>query len=296
MNSEADTSRTDHAVYSIPELGPTLRDLRRAHDALLERLSASIDSNNASPPHLRVESPERRRVEIVQRLLCGGSADQADCAELDYDIHAWHLGIVAAGPRASSAVRRVATDIGCQLLSLPSDDGVIWAWLGARQALKVTAIEDVLSVNTVGASFALGSPSYGLHGWRQSHREAAGAQQRARLQPEQVVRYSDTPLLIAALKDDTIATWLRAFLAPLCNEGDRGILILSTLRAYLDAGCNSSSAAAALSVRRQTVGSRVRAAEALLERPLRTCLAELDIALQLIALPPDVSPSTHKMS
>jgi DNA-binding PucR family transcriptional regulator len=54
-----------------------------------------------------------------------------------------------------------------------------------------------------------------------------------------------------------------------------------TLRAYLKAGCNASSAASALGVVRHTVESRVRAVEQILDKGLNTCLSELEVALRL---------------
>jgi DNA-binding PucR family transcriptional regulator len=53
------------------------------------------------------------------------------------------------------------------------------------------------------------------------------------------------------------------------------------LRAFLDAGCNVSAAAAALGVTRQTVASRLRVIEHQIGRPVDACLAELDLALRM---------------
>ena len=119
------------------------------------------------------------------------------------------------------------------------------------------------------------------------HREARSALLGAQLNSGGAARYADSPLLFAALENETVGTWLRDFLAPLRSTPDGGKKLLNTLRAYLDAECNSSSAAAALKVRRQTVGSRLRSAEDLLDCPIRECLAELDVALKLHYLSPD---------
>jgi DNA-binding PucR family transcriptional regulator len=97
------------------------------------------------------------------------------------------------------------------------------------------------------------------------------------------VRYAESPLLVAALENETLATWLGEFLAPIRARPD-GEDLLKTLRAYIDAECSRSSAAPVAKVRRQTVGDRLRLAEKLLGCPLRTCLAELDVALRLADL------------
>jgi hypothetical protein len=96
--------------------------------------------------------------------------------------------------------------------------------------------------------------------------------------------YADRPLLAAVLESESLQASLWEFLAPLRSRPDGGAGLIRTLRAYLDAECNSSSAASALKVRRQTVGNRLRLAEQLLERPLRSCLGELDVALRLADL------------
>jgi DNA-binding PucR family transcriptional regulator len=54
-----------------------------------------------------------------------------------------------------------------------------------------------------------------------------------------------------------------------------------TLRAYFAAGRNISSAAAALSVHRDTVSNRLRAIEAKIGRPPDACAADLELALRL---------------
>jgi hypothetical protein len=104
-----------------------------------------------------------------------------------------------------------------------------------------------------------------------------------------VTGHADRPLLAAALESESLQASLREFLAPLRRRPDGGAVLLRTLRAYLDAECNSSSAASALKVRRQTVGNRLRLAEQLLGRPLRSCLGELDVALRLAVLASDDS-------
>jgi hypothetical protein len=230
--------------------------------------------------------PEQRRTEIVQRLLAEEPVEFTELAELDYDLHAlWHLGLIAAGTGVQDSLRRAKADLGCQVLLAPCGDGMRWVWLGSSRKLKVTEVERLLSASQPAYGYlALGGLGRGLDGWRQTHREAKGALLRALRKPEKVVRYADGPLLVAALENDTLATWLKGFLSPLLVGPDGGARLLQTLRAYIDTGCNSSSAASKLGVRRHTVGSRRREAEDLLGCPLRTCLAELDVALRLVEL------------
>jgi DNA-binding PucR family transcriptional regulator len=69
--------------------------------------------------------------------------------------------------------------------------------------------------------------------------------------------------------------------APLRGQPDGGMALRKTLRAYIDAECSASAAESAAGVGRHAVIGRVRKSEGLIGRPMRTCLAEVDLALQL---------------
>jgi DNA-binding PucR family transcriptional regulator len=81
------------------------------------------------------------------------------------------------------------------------------------------------------------------------------------------------------------------FLAPLAEERDGGAVARQTLRAYFEAERNASSAAALLEVSRQTVGSRLRAIEERIGRPLSACANELEATMRLVT-PPNSSKAT----
>ncbi len=272
--------------------GSALNNLRRILEMLLERVTAAIESEYNDEREQLVCTPEQRRTEIVRRLLAKELVEFAELAELEYELDtSWHFGVIATGTDIHGAFRRVKADCRCELLLAQCDDGTVWAWFGASQRLKIVDIERVLTPNgTTGEILAIGGPGWGLDGWRQTHREARGAQLRALRRPEQVVRYAESPLLVAALENETLATWLGEFLALIRGRADSADL-LETLRAYIDAGCNSTSAAHVAKVRRQTVGNRLRLVEELLDRPLCACLAEIDVALRLADLASEDSSS-----
>jgi hypothetical protein len=259
--------------------------LRRTQEAVLERLTAAIEYEYPEERERIGRPPEQHRTEIVTRLLAKEPVEFAELAELDYELDtSWHLGVIATGTGVHGTLRRLKVDLRSELLMVQCEDDTVWAWFGASQQRKIVDIERMLIPNgTTGALLAIGGPRGGLDGWRQSHREARGAQLRALRRSGRVVRYAESPLLVAALENETLATWLREFLAPICARAD-GTDLLETLRAYIDAECNSSSAAHVAKVRRQTVGNRLRLVEKLLDRPLRTCLAEIDVALRLADL------------
>jgi hypothetical protein len=264
--------------------------LRKTQEAVLERLTAAIEYEYSEDRDRTARMPEHRRSEIVRRLLAKESVELAELVQLDYKLDtSWHVGVIATGTGGSGALGRLKADLCCELLPAQCGDGTVWAWFGASKRFKIVDIERTLAPNgKTGAILAIGEPGWGLDGWRQTHREAIGAQLRALRRPMRLVRYAESPLLVAALENETLATWLTEFLAPIRGRAD-GAALLETLRAYIDAECNVTSAALIAKVRRQTVGNRIRLVEKLLDRPLRTCLAEIDSALRLADLAPDGS-------
>jgi hypothetical protein len=225
---------------------------------------------------------DQRQADIVQRLLRSQPVDPADLAVLDYDLHAkWHLGVIATDVEADAAIRQVAARQRCRALKVSTDQGT-WAWFGAARPLDTAGVESTLSPDgRLGGLLAVGGLAAGQEGWRQTHREAKGALLLAGQTASKVVRYRDDPLRAAALENETLARWLEDLIEPLRRDPDRGLRLLSTLRAYIDAEGNYTSSAAVLKVRRQTVGERLRLIEKLLGRQIQSCLVELDIALRL---------------
>jgi hypothetical protein len=245
--------------------GPALHHIRRVQEALLERLITAVESEYQKE-HTQTASPGGlRKLEIVQRLLCGGSPDPAAIAELNYEIdRSWHLGLVATGSRTEEFIRRLKMRHAGTLLAVSLDSNV-WAWLGAptRALVAGIAVE-----REVGLAVAIGEPCRGLEGWRLTHDQADGTLRIALQTEGQIARYADDRLLAAAVASNTLVRSLKQrYLVP--------------LRSYIDAECNATSAAHALKVERRTVNNRVRTAEHLIGCAFRECMTELDVALRL---------------
>jgi hypothetical protein len=258
------------------------RQLLRAQASLLDRLLDAITGEYREELERARESPERRRVERVRGLLAGAALDTAD---LGYNFDRWHLGMIASGAGAVQAVRDVAAEVDCRLLSVSYDDGTVWAWFGGQRRLPVTDLEPMLSgERPTSVVLAVGEPAQGIDGWRLTHRQAQAALLVAlrRAKPRRLTRYADVALLALALRDEAQArSLIEVFLSPLDSRRDGGVVLRETLRAYFAAGRNASSAAAALGVARHTVENRLRAVEQALGRSLQTCLAELEVALRV---------------
>jgi GGDEF-like domain len=177
-------------------------------------LTAAIERDYDEIHESIEQSPEQRRTEIVQRLLAEEPVEFAEIAELDYELDAWHLGMIATGSDLQDTFRRVTVGLDCQCLHV-SRGNTLWAWLGAPRKQKGTEVERLFSVSARCDSLAIGGLWRGLDGWRQTHREAKGALPRALGRPDKIVRYADGPLVAAALESETLAVWLREFLTPL---------------------------------------------------------------------------------
>ncbi len=260
-------------------------ELRTTQTPLLERLTASIIEEYNQELERVGRLPEQRRAECVSKLLAGKPLYADGPLELDYDLDAWHIGVVAIGARALEFVRTVAAATGCEHLSVSPGGSTVWVWFGRRRQPTAVDIKQLSSGRPEGVSVAMGEPRQGIEGWRLTHREAQAALLVARRKPPGLTRCSDVLLEAAMLHHDALATSLvETFLSPLDGLGYRGQTARDTLRAYFETRRNVSSTATRLGVVRNTVENRLREIEERLGRPLHRCSAQLEVALRLEAL------------
>ncbi len=264
-----------------------MRELLRSQGPHVDRIMAAVASEYMDELERMRRSPAQRLTERVERLLAGNAP--ADAAGLDYELDAWHLGLVIVGSRPDVAARTLAAGLSRQSLVVQRDHDTAWAWLGGREKLDARDVERYQDVGVLGdVSLAVGEPRRGLEGWRLTHYEARAAQQVMLHRKRPLIQASEVILLAAVLRDELLARSLReTYLAPLDANGDAGIGLRETLRAYFDAGFNAATAAAALGVDRHTVQRRLRKAEEALGRLLHTCHAEIEVALVLEELDAD---------
>jgi diguanylate cyclase with GGDEF domain/PucR-like helix-turn-helix protein len=263
--------------------GAALKRLLRAEAALFDRLLTAVSEAHTDEAGHRPDTPEQRRIELIERLLAG---EQLDTGELGYEFEAHHLAVTCAGRGGEEAIRELAKALDRRLLLVSREGRTVWAWLGGRRSLDPENLDRLLaSTLPRQVSLALGEPGEGLAGWRFSHRQARAALPIALRVSEPFVRYADVALLASILRDDLLATSLhQIYLKPLEHERDGGETLKETLRAYFGTERNVSSAAAALGVSRQTVVNRLHATEKRFARPLSGCAAEVEAALALEGL------------
>jgi PucR C-terminal helix-turn-helix domain/GGDEF-like domain len=258
----------------------SVRDVLKTLGALLDHFTASVTGEYQQERERAANSPELRRTERVQRLLAGG---RVESRELGYELDAWHLGLIAMGGRARQTVQGLAAGLGQELLSVARSEETVWAWLGGKQRPASGDIERQLSAReSAGFLLAIGEPGRGIDGWRLTHRQAQAAMAVALREPKRVTRFADVGLLAAVLRDEELAgSLVNLHLSLLGDHRNGGSVSRETLRAYLAAGNNAATAAAALGVVRQTVERRIRTIEQRIGRPVRACHAELEVALRL---------------
>lgn len=250
----------------------------RAQAALLDHLIDAVACEYNSELRAQSRSRGHRSVECVKKLLAG---ELVDTSGLDYDLNGWHLGAVASGLEADLALRKLADELDRLLLIVPMGPEIAWAWLGGTRRPAQDKLDRLnQAAPPPGVCVALGEPASGLVGWRQTHRQAAAALPVVQRGSAPVVRYSEVAMLATILQDDLLIESLReVYLEPLARERDGGETLRNTLRAYFEAECNSSAAAAALGIARQTVKSRLRTVESYLGRSVSSCSSELRAAL-----------------
>jgi sugar diacid utilization regulator len=253
----------------------------RQASLVLERRLAALAGEEGDVEEATRHTPELGCAELVQRLLAGAPVN---VGELGYDLDTCHLGVIASGVGAREVVRMLAVGTGRQLLTVQRGNELVWAWFGWRRQLPVTEIERLLSrrADPAGVSLAIGEPGDGIDGWRLTHWQARAALRVLLRSPQRLTRFADVALLALALSDRPLACSLQEmYLSPLGRQKDGGAASRETLRAYFVAGNNAATAAAALGVDRHTVERRLRLVERELGRALRTCQAELEVALRL---------------
>lgn len=261
--------------------GNALRGILRTLAALLDALVSAVAREYVGERERAGRTREHRLLERVRLLLAG---ERVDGAELGYELDGEHLGVIVRGAVAQEALQRVAQRLDRRLLCVPCGEGTLWAWLRGQHGLKRPELECALSDGQLGVdvTFAVGESAGGLEGWRLTHRQAQEALLVALRRPQRLTHYADVALLAAALRDDTLSrSLIGIYLAPLEDARGGGPAPRETLRAYLTAERNVSSAAVGLGVARSTVVNRLRAIEERLGRTLHSCPAELEVALHL---------------
>jgi hypothetical protein len=251
--------------------------LQRDLTALFDRFIVEVTDTYRDQGGRSLPSPRQRQLERARRLLAG---DLVDPAGLDYPLGVSHLAVIVSGLEPEKAAGALAGRLDRLLLIGESSIGRCAVWLGGSRRLDAEDLDAALrGLVDEGHRLSVGEPGEGLAGWRRSRRQAEAAWLVSERGAAPLVRYGDVALVAAALRDPDLAHYLtETYVEPL--DGDR-FSLRQTVRAFLEAGGNVSSAGAALGIARQTVSGRLQAAEKRLGQPLEACAAQLETALRL---------------
>lgn len=226
----------------------------------------------------QLRSDERRRRELVRRVLDGASVEPGT---LGYDLSTAHLAIVARGAEREAALAGLAEELGAERLSVDADDLTTWAWLG-RDSWPEGADPLRRFSPPPEVRLAAGRPGGGEDGFRRSHRQALLTDRAAGYAGDHLTLYDEAGLVGLLCADEAEA---RGFatdeLGALLGDGARAGRLRHTLRAYLKSAQHASSAAAALGVHQRTVANHIRAIEDTLGRSVAHRATELGCALRV---------------
>ncbi|WP_250564021.1 helix-turn-helix domain-containing protein [Sphaerisporangium fuscum] len=218
-----------------------------------------------------LRSRTQRKVQMIRDILDGSFFD---AGELGYDLLRTHVGVVAGGPGAHSALQGLIRDLGVRSLSVAASGDTVWAWLATE---RLTVPADVGGDLRIG----IGDAQTGVGGFRATHGQALAAAAVASRLDRTVCRYDEVCVEAAALGDERAARrFTERELGPLAADGVRNRTLRATILAYLRSAHNASSAAARLGISDRTVAYRLRTCEELLGRPVSARAAELETALR----------------
>jgi DNA-binding PucR family transcriptional regulator len=239
-----------------------------------------------------------RRTQVVRGLLAGDEQDVVEASRaLGYDIDQWVLAAVLwdaggagdpgmrhDGLEAQAALAARAAGIA-RAFTLAAGDGVLWMWIATREPPDLDAIAAALG-ESLGEpqGVALGTPAWGLEGFRRGHAEAIHARRVAELGGRAgVVRYDEVEMVSLVSGDlDRLARFVQRTLGPLTADDETTVRLRETLLAWLAEGGNARRAAERLHAHKNTVLYRLQRAQLLLGRPLDEDRGALELALSAV--------------
>lgn len=278
---------------------PVLRHVSQYHFTWNDRVAASIiDAYQREHHAFYLEGRDRKRRALLRDLLAGIPVDEA---ALGYNLRGRHLGVIAWGAGREDAIKKAATSLGLQALTVSGAADTVVGWLG-RPTTRPSADSDLSMITVPPDTFlAVGQYANDVEGMRRTYRQAWQAYRVARIHPQPLTRYSTVALEALVLRDlPAVRDFVVEQLGPLYGKDERARVLRETLRAYFANGQNAASTASVIGVHERTVAYRLRSAEKWLDRSIATARDELSIALRMYDLlqeddQPDLAPLEQKV-
>ena len=232
---------------------------------------------------------ERRK--IVELILDGDSINhQRAEARLGYGLSGAHTAAIIWCDDADcdyrlldQAAAALSHAVGCpRPLAVMCSEATRWMWLKDVAAIDSEQVRSVLE-ETSQLRVAIGTSARGIEGFRNSHEQALAAQHMmVRLQSRQQIAFFDDIQMVALLtqKPDRAEEFIKNTLGALASAG---AVLRHTLLTYINEQCNAARAAQQLYIHRNTLLSRLDAAQRLLPRPFdRSTTVRVAVALEAL--------------
>jgi hypothetical protein len=269
--------------------------------AYIDTLSRGLVRRYADERDRWVRSAAAHRLEVTERLLSGAPIDLGAAeAQLGYRLGRSHLAFVVWGDAEDErgqdlgAIERAASEIAGlaagQPLLVPFGSDLVAGWIGGPGLPDAALLEAARfkAADDADLRVAFGAPAEGVQGFRSSHRQARYAQRVALLEgarPGSATLYDRVALTALASADlDHAREFVSAELGPLSADDESTRRLAETLTIYLEERSSPKRAAKRLGVHENTIPNRIRAAQALLDRPIDGRVPELLVALRLRAV------------
>ncbi|MCX6461070.1 MAG: helix-turn-helix domain-containing protein [Actinobacteria bacterium] len=224
------------------------------------------------------KSRDRKRRAIIRDILRGLTVD-AD--SLNYTFRGQHLGVVAWGESAESAVQQIGSLLGGEQVSITGTDGTVLSWVHNGQLANRLVRVGARFSPPNGSYVAIGDIASGLDGFRLTHRQAWQAYRVGRILRSPYTRYADVALEALALRDTQSARdYVQYILGPLDPQDSRSQVLLETLEAYFASGQNGALTSQKLAVHERTVAYRLKSIEQKLGVHVSSRRDELSSALR----------------
>jgi hypothetical protein len=267
--------------------------------AYIDVLSRGLIQRYADERDRWVRSAAALRLDVTEQVLGGGPVDldQAE-AELSYRLRRPHLAFVVWGAhddersRDLGAIERAASEVAAlqpsgQPLLVPFGSDLVAGWIGGSGLPDAATLESARldAARESNLRVACGAPAEGVEGFRRSHRQAKQARRVAQLDGApagSATLYDRVALIALASADlDHAREFAGAELGPLAGDDESTRRLAQTLMVYLEERSSPKRAAKRLGVHENTIPNRIRAAQALLDRPIDERVPELLVALRL---------------
>ena len=229
------------------------------------------------------------RQSLLEDILAGATVDLGLIRrELGYDLSGQHVAMVLAplhdvseATAAADAIRNF--DAKLPVLVQPQGDGLLWVWIASRQPLDHDTLSALEALPLHDVVVGMGEPDRGVDGFQRSHVQAEQALRVARLRATptaRTVRYRNVEqLTLLTAHPSRAREFAYARLGALTERTEAMARNRSTLRSYLNCGCNKARVAQDLGVHQKTVAYRLSAAEEILGHPIEAAVTDLGAAL-----------------